>query len=200
MPKPLPTDPLTEATYLHERNFALEVAREQTKFIDQTVLTLAGGALGVSLTFLEKFTAPTGAVAPAYLLTAWSALTLSIVGVLVGMHVSQFAIDKHIANLDTNYSSTTPTVFVNPFAGATEVLNFLASTSLIIGIVCLCVFAYSNSPGLGNGRNLAMTVQTPTQTPGRIPDGGWVPTSPPVTRPSQPTPPPAAPPATERKL
>jgi hypothetical protein len=141
------TEPLSRDIYLQERNFALAVARDQTKFIDQAVLTLAGGALGVSLTFLENFVAATGAKQPGVLLTAWGMLTLSIVGVLVSMHMSQWSIDKHIQNLDENQVSGAPTVFKNPFVGATEVLNFGASALLIGGLGFLCWFAYANQPG-----------------------------------------------------
>ena len=133
--------------YLEERNFALAVARDQTKFIDQAVLTLAGGALGVSLTFLENFVASTGVKQPGVLWTAWGMLTLSIVAVLIGMHMSQWSIDKHIENLDANQLGGAPTVFKNPFVGATETLNYGASALLIIGLGCLCWFVYANQPG-----------------------------------------------------
>jgi hypothetical protein len=132
-------------TYLRERSFAAEVERDQTRFIDQSVLSLSGGALGISLAFVDKFIGASGAALPLFLAIAWGALVSSIVAVLVGMHVSQWAIDRHIRDLERYSIAPTGTAFPsNPWAKCTSVANAIASLLFIVGIICLLVFVYAN--------------------------------------------------------
>lgn len=46
---------LDDSTYREARSRLASDRSDQAKFIDQTVLTLAGGALGLTLTFLHDF-------------------------------------------------------------------------------------------------------------------------------------------------
>jgi hypothetical protein len=137
---------LDEQTYKGQRDFSLQIARDQTQFIDQAILTLSGGALGISLTFLEKFVSSNGAVKPGILLTAWVVLTVSIVAVLISMHTSQWAIDRYVEDLDKNQRTGEAIKFNYWTVVLTEILNYLASVLLIIGIGLLCWFAYVNHP------------------------------------------------------
>src|SRR5690242_19694128 len=96
---PMPPQ-LDHPTYLNERRFALEAERDQSKLIDQAVLSLSGGALGVSLTFLREF-APHPAPSTQWLLMlGWAALIVSMLLVLVSMHCSQSALRHHVDSLD----------------------------------------------------------------------------------------------------
>jgi hypothetical protein len=133
---------LDRDTYLREHALAVEVARDQTKFIDQAVLSLSGGALGISLTFIDKFIGPDGAKFPTLLALGWAALILSVLAVLGGMHLSQRAVDRHIADLAKHAVAVPGTKFpTNSWGKCTAATNASASLLFLVGIVCLSVFA-----------------------------------------------------------
>jgi hypothetical protein len=175
-------------TYVSERAAMLDAAREQTKFTDQAVLTLSGGALGLSLTFLDKITPASGATHLGWLFWSWATLAGSIVIVFAGVHLSDRAINRYIDALDDNQRTGADANRRNPWAGLTSMLNHLASALLIAGIVCLCAFVYLNFPRAQTEKQgvPAVTPQTPVYVPPRTPDGGIVPRQAPV--PAQPAP------------
>src|SRR5437764_377392 len=80
--------------YAAARAAANSISADQSKFIDQTILTLGGGGLGITLTFLHDFV--TVPAAPCLLYLGDGLLLLSIMAVLISLYTSQKSISDHI--------------------------------------------------------------------------------------------------------
>lgn len=161
------------------------VSTDQRKFLDQTNLTLAGGALGLSLTFLHDFVCvPREAWA---LSTGGIALLAAIVLTLVSVYASEHAIERYIRKLDEaadkNFVEESLGFlngkYVNTAAAVTFWLNVLASLTLIAGIALIGYFAYNNLDSVH--RNESSMQNSNCSTQGR----GAVPITPAVARPPQ---------------
>src|SRR5262245_17256947 len=74
---------------------------------DKTVLTLSGGALGISFAFVDKFIRQGPTIRPDLLVAAWTAWVASVGLVLVSFYVSGLALRKAINQTDEReiYSS-----------------------------------------------------------------------------------------------
>lgn len=147
----IPQQPrLSYDVYQRERSSWNIVQNEQQKFIDQAVLTLSGGGLGLSVTFLRNYQkAP---ILLSLLFIGGALLVISMVGVLISLHFSQTAIRKLISALDTAAEQNFPlgagmfrgTKYVNFSARVTAISNTLSSGCLILGIAFLALFGYCN--------------------------------------------------------
>ena len=145
-----PAGRLDHDRYLEARSHWVGVQSDQAKFIDQTVLTLAAGALGLSLTFLRGIKS---APRLEWLLFVGGALMiLSIALVVVSLHTSQRSISEYVEALDSaalaGFKSTSieflESKFVNQPARATQSLNSFASFVLLLGLGALSLFASAN--------------------------------------------------------
>jgi amino acid transporter len=137
-------------SYLKERNAKIALGEGQGKFLDQTILTLAGGALGLTLTFLHDH--GPSEIAPSLSYLGIASLVLSLICVLVSLYSSQRSISQHIDTLDALCKNqfiedeSHKRLQNNPWNGATLWLNRLAGISLIAGIILLAVFVSCNLP------------------------------------------------------
>ena len=132
--------------YLQERN-ALEEARYKTsENYDKALLTLAGGALAISMTFITDIAKTP--VSKGYLITAWLFFGMSIVFHLVNHRLCIQAHDKTIEELDkeleANFTGEKYTGKRNGWAVVTEVFNYINLSLFLIGIVFLGVFVFLN--------------------------------------------------------
>jgi hypothetical protein len=182
--------------YLEERSLWIQAHGEQTKFIDQITIALAGGGLGLSLTLLHDLSAP---LKSANLLYAGSGcLIAAIVAVLCSLHSSQFAISGHIKMLDqAAKESRLPAEvdrmrqrkYLNSAARLTQWLNWIAPVLLVTGIVFLVIFSYANESSkqaddqMKNASALGKIISVPQNSSGV--ERGIVPLAPAVQRPPQ---------------
>lgn len=81
-----------------ERNRFIETKTDQSKSYDQTILTFSAGAIGLSITFVEKI-APSP-FAPGLLYVAWSLFGLAVLSVVVSFLASQAAFQNEIDAVD----------------------------------------------------------------------------------------------------
>jgi hypothetical protein len=58
----VPEPQMTEEEFWAERNAKIALMEKQGEFLDKTILTLSGGALGLTLTFLNDRSSETTAV------------------------------------------------------------------------------------------------------------------------------------------
>ena len=87
--------------YLAERTRLTSVKHEASKAYDRTILTFSAGAVGLSVTFLEKVTmAPT---ARGFLYASWISFGLAIFATVYSLLASQRAIEEEIKDLDSRY-------------------------------------------------------------------------------------------------
>src|SRR6185312_7386571 len=174
-------------------------------FIDQTILSLSGGGLGVSLTFLHDFLhAPK---APYFLLAGDIFLIISIAAVLTSLLTSQAANTKYVRDLDKaahnefkpEFTRFLGETFLNRPAKWTHRLNHLAMPALLLGMMLIALFVYNNFPMNESQGNATMTsssgipntVSRPTPTPaskGAVPMSAAVPKPAPAPQQSTPKP------------
>src|SRR5260221_10211621 len=126
------------------RNHIAEAGEKAQENFDKTVLALSGGALGVSLTFVEKFVGTRKILSPSELYWAWILWSVSLLLVLVSYFSSVRAL-RH-----TSKASYTGKVYNQRPGGAwsiaTEWLNIAGAVCFIAGLALLISFVGRNLP------------------------------------------------------
>jgi len=139
---------MDQETYLKERSSLIEVEHSSSDQHDKAALTLSAGALGLSVTFLEKIAPHPTPCTSWMVLLAWLCFIGSITSVLASFHFSQVACRKQREILDDLYRAggklnVEPT---NSFAVWTEKLNYGSFGLFIVGVLFLTLFAWFNLP------------------------------------------------------
>lgn len=128
--------------YLEERKSLIKAKNHSAELLDRAVVTLAAGAFGLSLTFINK-TAPNFKPDTIYLLGwAWFLLCLSILFTLTSFITSQLAHSRAIENAGNAYKNKSKKK--NRCSIATWILNILSILTFSIGIFLLAWFSLSN--------------------------------------------------------
>jgi hypothetical protein len=135
------------------RNYA-ELAFRTSERYDQWVLMLAGGALGISITFIEK-------IAPHphwYLLLglAWLCYVLALIFGFLAINCSRDAIYRQLSLADKAYTHWLTTATADEPAGTKtedednefnrrlDILNRVSLLGVALGTLLLCAFAFVN--------------------------------------------------------
>jgi len=128
--------------YLDERKMLIYAERETAQQFDKAVLTLAAGALALSITFI-KHIAPNPKEESLWFLTAvWVCFSVSILSTLVSFLTSQAACRKYRHLLDSKSATLIPEA-----ATATNVLNYSSIGFFIFGVLFLVFFTSVNIGG-----------------------------------------------------
>jgi hypothetical protein len=141
-----------------ERNRFVEAKAEESKAYDKTVLTFSAGAIGVSLTFVEKI-APEPSV-PFVLYVSWSCFALAILAVIVSFLLSQAAMDREIEWIDDAWSAVNagktehPPRVTNRHALLTRGVNLTSGGLFVAGIISLVLFGSQNWPRRSETRSM----------------------------------------------
>src|SRR5690242_21126930 len=116
------------------RAMLVEAHQKSSEAYDKALMTLAGGALAVSITFIHD-------VAPqpkhkGWIATSWGLFSASLLAVVLSFIASQHSILRQIYQLDKR------DVFRWNLAGkSTSLLNYIAGGTFIAGVACLVRFA-----------------------------------------------------------
>jgi hypothetical protein len=124
------------------RNWLVAADQKASEAYDKAVMTLAGGALGLSLTFLKDIVKSPH---PAFLWrleTSWGCLTLSLAFILISMLSSQWSLRKAIKQVDQQ--SLHGVRAGGGFARLTAALNILSGVAFLAGVALLAWFSISN--------------------------------------------------------
>ena len=135
--------PEAEQSDLEEYRKWLNAAElKYAESLDKYLITLSGGALGISLTFIKDVVTTPQEGTIGYLITGWIFLTLSIVATLISLLTTQESLRK-AANqvLDGTIHEETPG---GTLATATFWLTLFSLGAFVLGIVFLASFAISN--------------------------------------------------------
>jgi hypothetical protein len=124
------------------RNLLVAADQKASEAYDKAVMTLAGGALGLSLTFVRQIVKTPRPESLWRLEVSWLCLTLSLGFILVSMLWSQWALRKAMRQVDE--FSLQGARAGGGFAIFTAVLNVLSGLSLLVGIGFLAWFSISN--------------------------------------------------------
>jgi len=129
------------------RKWLVAAEQKSQEDFDKTVLTLSGGALGISFAFLKDIVGPQPIVLSGFLLAAWFAWAFSTFSVLTSYYLSHLALRRAIGQVDDG------TIFKQPpggvFACLTAILNGIGAVLFLIGVCCITVFAVANLPTKG---------------------------------------------------
>ena len=117
---------------------AEQQAQEQ---YDKTILTLSGGAFGISFAFVDKV-AGANPILTGWLLGAWLFWGLSITAILFSFFFANKALRKTIEQVDEEslYEETPG----GHYTWVTFTLNALGGAFFFLGVVALVVFVYHN--------------------------------------------------------
>lgn len=124
------------------RGWLVKADHEASQAYDKTLLTLAGGALGVSFAFVKDLAPhPTPDTIP-LLIYGWSAFASSLLATLFSMLTSQFALRRAMAQHDHEELEVESPG--GAWATATWVLSIGAGILFLIGVALVVWFAGSN--------------------------------------------------------
>lgn len=145
--------------YQDHRNRLLDGEQKLGESYDQYLLTLSGGAIGLSLAFLHDLVTP-GAVRFAWMLaTAWTLLVVTIFLVGAMMRVSQVGherfrdiLDEQCAKGGERYWARVRAEHLKcPHPRAVGVLNWASLITFSVGVGLLLVFALCNVSASAKG-------------------------------------------------
>ena len=111
---------------------------------DKAVMTLSGGALGISFTFLKDIVGTKGLTHFPTLLAAWVLWGLSITFILASFFTSTKALRRAIT--DTDMHTIYMTLAKSGWATATKILNGLGGFCFFLGLLALVIFVANNQP------------------------------------------------------
>jgi hypothetical protein len=188
-------------SYVKERENLNHSSLEISGRYDKSVLFLSGGALALSVTFIEKIAPSPVAWTFVLLAAAWLFLISCVVLELYALATSQTAINEQIRLLDAEYdeflqaaSDTTKAVGVqtgppaaaeSKFTVRTRRLNVWSLRSLVFGLACLCFFSGVNLPF--HHKEESMAEKTANSKGSYVPPGNVRPPPPPPTPPPAPS-------------
>jgi hypothetical protein len=141
--------------------------RSQEDF-DKTVLSLSGGALGISFVFLKDVIGSSPILQPSFLFAAWIAWAFSTFSVLTSYYLSHMALRRAIVQVDsgTIYNQHPGGIY----ARCTSVLNALGAILFLVGVCSITAFANFNlsAKGARNDRQeTPVSATTPPVTPAK---------------------------------
>jgi hypothetical protein len=129
---------------LSEYRKTLQMTEQQMQAeYDKSVLTLSGGALGISMTFLKDIVLTKGGIqGGCFLLMAWIFWGMSITCTLYSFYTSTLAFRKAIKQTDEGkiYSELQG----GYFQLITNILNFSSGLLFLIGVIFIVIFTSYN--------------------------------------------------------
>lgn len=129
--------------YLEERKQLISAERETAQQFDKAILTLAAGALALSITFINQIAPQPKPNSIYWLIIAWSFFCLSLLSTLISFLTSQVACRKQRDILDDKVSGKENNKN-NKAASWTNRLNYFSIAFFILGVISLIVFSAIN--------------------------------------------------------
>jgi hypothetical protein len=124
------------------RHALTEAGRDASAAYDKAIMTLSGGALGLSITFMKDIVHSPGAISLYLLRTSWSCLTASLTAILISMLSSQWALTKAIHQVDQESLAEKRPGGI--FSVLTAWLNGLSALAFVLGVAFLAWFVVAN--------------------------------------------------------
>jgi hypothetical protein len=121
------------------RSKLIALEQKAQESYDKTVLSLSGGALGVSFAFVTGFVERGRMQASGLLVAAWLSWAVSVAATLASHFTSHHALRRAVKELDAG----------RPAEGGswdlfTEILNGMAGLLFLVGVVLVAVFVRRN--------------------------------------------------------
>lgn len=132
------------ADYLRERQASIELECKQAESFDRWILTLSGGALAITMTFVKEFAPSGGRVDVHYLLIGWASFAASMCSTLLSFLASQRGHQRLRCILDEQFKRGSIDQS-NHWGRMTAALNLLSMLLFFVGILCVAVFVLRNA-------------------------------------------------------
>ncbi len=164
--------------YVAERVAADNIALELGDRYEKLQSLVAGGALAVSVTFLEKIAPHPVAWSRCLAFIGWAALCVSLAATLRAIQFGERAMQRKVESIDADIerrlNNEAPEQTENPFPPKVARYNIVSFWATITGIGCLVIFASVNLPTPSNDTakttDQSSTATTTAQTGGNVPD------------------------------
>jgi CDP-diglyceride synthetase len=121
------------------RSQLLALEQKAQESYDKTVLSLSGGALGVSFAFVTGFVERGSMQASGLLIGAWFSWALSLASTLASHFTSQAALRRAIQELDSGRSA-----HGGYYDRFTAILNAAAGVLFVVGVFLVANFVWRN--------------------------------------------------------
>ncbi len=136
-----------DKVYLDERKHLIDAERDTAQQFDKAILTLASGALGLSITFIKQIAPHPKSQSIYFLVAAWVFFSFSILSTLISFLTSQNACRRQRDILDQNQQTSKKELESNNNAANwTNWFNYLSIAFFILGIFLLIIFSVFNLP------------------------------------------------------
>jgi hypothetical protein len=140
--EPVVVEELSRAEYWDERKLQFPAVGIAYQDFDKSVLALSGGALGLSLTFIQHI-----APRPQFtwiLALAWAAFIVSLLSLLLSQYYSTGCLETDLENAGRRYAGLEP--MTNKADKWTRRLNRYSIAGCVLGFMLLTAFAFCNLP------------------------------------------------------
>lgn len=152
LPPKAATSPQFDPAYLDERKALTEGAETYASRFDLWIVSLAGGALGLSMTFVKDFVRPGTKLDSCLLFLSWVLFAIAIVLCLVCTLLCQRTREKFRDDLDRAHGQPGEDWLQQARDVQTQrrlpawinVLNYVNIGAFALGVVLLAVFMYKN--------------------------------------------------------
>lgn len=124
------------------RESLLTTENEMQASYDKAVMTLSGGALGVSFAFTKDFVDPNLMVMSWALILAWVSWGMSVSAILASFFTSTRAMRSAV--LQTDLQLIYSTLAKSKWSTATNILNITGGVLFLIGVLSLSYFVCYN--------------------------------------------------------
>jgi len=136
---------MSEPGQLEYRQHLVLARQKAQEDYDKSVLALSGGALGISMAFVEKVVGPGAIHRSGLLVASWMCWAASVACVLVSYFLSRHALLGAIEAVDSGQSELRRPG--GRMSVATEVANVLSGLLFLIGVVTIAFFVVVNLGG-----------------------------------------------------
>ena len=123
------------------RNGLITAEQKSQDNYDKTIVSLSGGALGISLIFIKDIIGTSSPVLTWTVIAAWSFWAASLMSVVISHFLSRMALRKAILQADKGD-------FTEGVGGcaakATQIFNAISGILFVIGIVLFIIFSANN--------------------------------------------------------
>lgn len=124
------------------RQWLISAEQKAQDDFDKAVLSLSGGALGISFIFVKDIIGPGVIHDPVWILLAWLSWAFSSLAILSSFFASHLALRRAIKQCDDGsiYRQTPGGIF----SSVTRNLNALGAMLFVVGVCFMAAFIYSN--------------------------------------------------------
>lgn len=122
------------------RNLLISLITKSEESYDKAVLTLSGGALGISFAFLNGIIETRPIISPKLLVSSWFLWSISVVFILSSFFSSGKSLRSTVAKLDSGQQECIKGLWTT----VTFVLNVLSGLLFIAGVIVFSLFVYKN--------------------------------------------------------